>query len=74
MNRKGAKGRKRGQSRGGRSLVPVETVSAAMPMVRSGFGGGLAPLGLMLEMKLGRLRCRLLPRVTRRVPSSRERR
>ncbi|MEK6592247.1 MAG: LysR family transcriptional regulator [Pseudomonadota bacterium] len=39
-----------------RSLVPVETFSATVQMVKAGFGDGLVPLGLALEMDLDR-RC-----------------
>ena len=35
-----------------RELVPVESFSAALQMVRAGFGDGLLPLGLVLEMRL----------------------
>ena len=33
-----------------RTLIPVETFSAALQMVRSDFGDGLVPLGLVLEL------------------------
>jgi DNA-binding transcriptional LysR family regulator len=36
-----------------RTLVPVETFSAAVQMVRADFGDGLVPLGLVLELGLG---------------------
>jgi DNA-binding transcriptional LysR family regulator len=39
-----------------RSLVPVETFSATVQMVKAGFGDGLVPLGLAIEMHLDR-RC-----------------
>lgn len=39
-----------------RTLVPVETFSATVQMVKAGFGDGLVPLGIALEMKLDR-RC-----------------
>jgi DNA-binding transcriptional LysR family regulator len=39
-----------------RSLVPVETFSATVQMVKAGFGDGLVPLGLAIEMDLDR-RC-----------------
>src|SRR5262245_60415249 len=35
-----------------RPLVPVETFSATLQMVEAGFGDGLVPLGLALEMDL----------------------
>jgi DNA-binding transcriptional LysR family regulator len=37
-----------------RALVPVESFSAAMQMVKAGFGDGLIPLGLALESNLDR--------------------
>lgn len=37
-----------------RPLVPVETFSATVQMVKAGFGDGLVPLGLAIEMKLDR--------------------
>jgi DNA-binding transcriptional LysR family regulator len=51
----------------GRQIIPVETFSTAMQMVKSGFGDGLCPLGLVLEMKLDRRCYRVLPHVTRHV-------
>lgn len=39
-----------------RTLIPVETFSATVQMVKAGFGDGLVPLGLALEMQLDR-RC-----------------
>jgi len=50
-----------------RDVVPVESFSAALQMVKAGFGDGLAPLGLALEMKIGRAARRLLPNVERQV-------
>ncbi|WP_224371053.1 LysR family transcriptional regulator [Hyalangium versicolor] len=50
-----------------RALVPVESFSAALQMVKAGFGDGLAPLGLALEMRLPRSSYRELPGVRRRV-------
>jgi DNA-binding transcriptional LysR family regulator len=35
-----------------RPLIPVETFSATMQMVKAGFGDGLMPLGLIIAMKL----------------------
>jgi DNA-binding transcriptional LysR family regulator len=37
-----------------RPLVPVETFSATVQMVKAGFGDGLVPLGLAIEMELDR--------------------
>ena len=51
----------------GRRLVPVESFSAALQMAKAGFGDGLAPLGLALEMRLDRRCYRRLPGVGRRV-------
>jgi DNA-binding transcriptional LysR family regulator len=39
-----------------RTLVPVETFSATVQMVKAGFGDGLVPLGLVIAMDLDR-RC-----------------
>jgi DNA-binding transcriptional LysR family regulator len=39
-----------------RPLVPVETFSATVQMVKAGFGDGLVPLGIAIELKLDR-RC-----------------
>jgi DNA-binding transcriptional LysR family regulator len=50
-----------------RTLVPVESFSAALQMVKAGFGDGLAPLGLALEMRLPPRSYRALPGVRRRV-------
>jgi DNA-binding transcriptional LysR family regulator len=50
-----------------RRIVPVESFSAALQMVKAGFGDGLAPLGLALETGLDRRCCRALPGVERRV-------
>jgi DNA-binding transcriptional LysR family regulator len=50
-----------------RDVVPVESFSAALQMVKAGFGDGLAPLGLALEMKIGAAARRLLPHVERQV-------
>jgi DNA-binding transcriptional LysR family regulator len=50
-----------------RPLVPVESFSAALQMVKAGFGDGLAPLGLALEMHLPQRSYRQLTGVSRRV-------
>jgi DNA-binding transcriptional LysR family regulator len=50
-----------------RSIVPVESFSAAVQMVRAGFGDGLIPLGLALENRLDRRCYRELPSVVRPV-------
>jgi DNA-binding transcriptional LysR family regulator len=47
--------------------VPVESFSAAVQMVRAGFGDGLIPLGLALENRLDRRCYRELPSVVRPV-------
>ena len=39
-----------------RQFIPVETFSATVQMVKAGFGDGLVPLGLAIEMELDR-RC-----------------
>ena len=51
-------------------IVPVESFSAALQMIKAGFGDGLAPLGLVMEMGIGRRAFRLLPGVERRVSLS----
>src|SRR6185436_11267502 len=35
-----------------RPLIPVETFSATVQMVKAGFGDGLVPLGIAIEMSL----------------------
>lgn len=50
-----------------RTLVPVESFSAALQMVKAGFGDGLVPLGLALEMGLPTRSYRELDGVRRRV-------
>jgi DNA-binding transcriptional LysR family regulator len=50
-----------------RELVPVESFSAALQMVRAGFGDGLLPLGLVLEMRLDRGSYRALSGIRRPV-------
>ena len=47
--------------------VAVESFSAAVQMVRAGFGDGLVPLGLAMEMRLDRRHYRVLPGVSRKV-------
>lgn len=53
-----------------RRIVPVESFSAALQMIKAGFGDGLAPLGLVKEMRLERRAFRVLPGVERRVSLS----
>jgi DNA-binding transcriptional LysR family regulator len=50
-----------------RTLVPVESFSAALQMVKAGFGDGLVPLGLALEMGLPQRSYRELSGIRRRV-------
>ena len=50
-----------------RQIVPVESFPAAVQMVKAGFGDGLAPLGLILEMGLDKRCYRKLPAVRRSV-------
>jgi DNA-binding transcriptional LysR family regulator len=50
-----------------RQFIPVETFSAAVQMVKAGFGDGLAPLGLAMGMGLDRKCYRTLPKIQRRV-------
>jgi DNA-binding transcriptional LysR family regulator len=50
-----------------RPRVPVESFGAAVQMVKAGFGDGLVPLGLALEMRLPRRSFRELPGVERRL-------
>lgn len=50
-----------------REIVAVETFSAAMQMVKAGFGDALAPLGLVREMKIRRHAVTVLPQVARSV-------
>lgn len=50
-----------------RELVPVESFSAALQMVRAGFGDGLLPLGLALEARLDEDSYRELPAIRRPV-------
>ena len=50
-----------------RPLIPVETFSAALQMVRSDFGDGLLPLGLALELGLDPKCYRRIPGITRSV-------
>lgn len=48
-------------------LIGVESFAATVQMVKAGFGNGLAPLGLALEMTLDRRGYRELPAIKRRV-------
>jgi DNA-binding transcriptional LysR family regulator len=50
-----------------RPRIPVESFSAAIQMVRAGFGDGLLPIGLVLESRLDRACYRALPSVARPV-------
>ena len=50
-----------------RTRVPVESFSAAIQMVKAGFGDGLIPLGLVFENRLGRGCYRTVPGITRPV-------
>lgn len=48
-------------------LVFVESFGAVLQMLRAGFGNGLLPLGLALDMRIPRRSFRQLPGVARRV-------
>jgi len=48
-------------------LIPVESFAATLQMVKAGFGNGLVPLGLALEMSLDRRCYRELPAIKRSV-------
>jgi DNA-binding transcriptional LysR family regulator len=50
-----------------RQRIPVESFSAAAQMVKAGFGDGLLPLGLALDLSLDRSSYRVLPAIRRRV-------
>ena len=50
-----------------RPLIPVETFSATVQMVKAGFGDGLVPLGLAIEMELGARCYREVRGVTRHI-------
>ena len=50
-----------------RQFIPVETFSATVQMVKAGFGDGLVPLGLAIEMELDRRCYRKLRGVKRRI-------
>jgi len=50
-----------------RNLVTVESFSAALQMVKAGFGDGLVPLGLAREMKVQPRALKVLPHVERHV-------
>lgn len=51
----------------GRRRVTVESFGAALQMVKAGFGDGVVPLGLVMEMRLARRAYRRLAKVERRV-------
>ena len=53
-----------------RRIVPVESFSAALQMVKAGFGDGIAPLGLVKEMRIQARAFSLLPGVQRTVSLS----
>ena len=53
-----------------RRIVPVESFSAALQMIKAGFGDGIAPLGLVKEMGLEKRAFSVLPGVERRVSLS----
>lgn len=53
-----------------RRIVPVESFSVALQMIKAGFGDGIAPIGLVMEMRLERGCFRLLPGVERQVSLS----
>ncbi|MGE3844524.1 MAG: hypothetical protein AB7I50_23410, partial [Vicinamibacterales bacterium] len=48
-----------------RKLIPVESFSAALMMVKAGFGDGVIPLGLAIEAGLRPSAYRILPGVAR---------
>ena len=50
-----------------RRRLPVETMSAAVQLVKAGFGDGIVPLGLAREMKVAPKRIRPLAHVERHV-------
>jgi DNA-binding transcriptional LysR family regulator len=50
-----------------RTLIPVETFSATVQMVKAGFGDGLVPLGIALEMGLGKRSYRAVGGVKRQI-------
>jgi DNA-binding transcriptional LysR family regulator len=50
-----------------RPLVPVETFSATVQMVKAGFGDGLVPLGIAIGMNVDRRSRRELPGVSRHI-------
>ena len=50
-----------------RPLLPVETFSATIQMVKAGFGDGLVPLGIALEMHLDRRGYREVEGVSRHI-------
>lgn len=50
-----------------RPLIPVETFSATVQMVKAGFGDGLVPLGMAIEMNLDKRCYREIPGVRRHI-------
>jgi DNA-binding transcriptional LysR family regulator len=50
-----------------RPLVPVESFSATVQMVKAGFGDGLVPLGIAIEMKVDRRSWREVPGIRRHI-------
>ena len=50
-----------------RPLIPVETFSATVQMVKAGFGDGLVPLGIAIEMNLDKRCYREIPGVRRHI-------
>jgi DNA-binding transcriptional LysR family regulator len=50
-----------------RTLIPVETFSATVQMVKAGFGDGLVPLGIAVEMALSRRSYRTVAGVRRQI-------
>ncbi|KPK18490.1 MAG: hypothetical protein AMJ67_09785 [Betaproteobacteria bacterium SG8_41] len=50
-----------------RPLVPVESFGATLQMVKAGFGDGLVPLGMVMDIGLKRSAYHELPAVRRRV-------
>jgi DNA-binding transcriptional LysR family regulator len=50
-----------------RPLIPVETFSATVQMVKAGFGDGLVPVGLAIELGLDARRYQHLAGVTRSI-------
>jgi DNA-binding transcriptional LysR family regulator len=50
-----------------RQLITVESFGATLQMVKAGFGDGLVPLGLLIEMGLDRRCYRELPGIKRSI-------